>query len=253
MNPKIIYALDFDGVICDSAVETALTGWKAARVLWDDMALNKLPSQALIDDFRDIRPLMETGYEAILIVRLLFQGENTQTILKHYPQKIQATIQSSNKNISDLKQLFGDIRDRWIKDDIKDWVQMNPLFDGIVEKLQRLNAQKIHWYIITTKQERFVNQIFNAHQIKLSPDKIFGLDRNLGKETILSTLIEQHPQQDFYFVEDRLPMLQKVLKNTQLQDVQLFFATWGYNTPEDKQQAHQNTRIKLIKLHDFLT
>ena len=30
MNNSIIYALDFDGVICDSAVETAITGWKAA-------------------------------------------------------------------------------------------------------------------------------------------------------------------------------------------------------------------------------
>ena len=32
-----LYALDFDGVICDSAVETAVTGWRVAQTLWDDM------------------------------------------------------------------------------------------------------------------------------------------------------------------------------------------------------------------------
>ena len=37
MNNSIIYALDFDGVICDSAVETAITGWKAASSIWKDM------------------------------------------------------------------------------------------------------------------------------------------------------------------------------------------------------------------------
>ena len=41
----MIYALDFDGVICDSAIETAVTGWKVAQKIWQDMP-SSLPEKS---------------------------------------------------------------------------------------------------------------------------------------------------------------------------------------------------------------
>jgi len=32
-----IYALDFDGVLCDSVIETAISGYKIAQIVWTDM------------------------------------------------------------------------------------------------------------------------------------------------------------------------------------------------------------------------
>ncbi|MFS8018469.1 hypothetical protein Hanom_Chr15g01392411 [Helianthus anomalus] len=46
-----LYALDFDGVICDSVRETAISCVK-------------------------LRPVVETGYETLLIVRLLLEIKN---------------------------------------------------------------------------------------------------------------------------------------------------------------------------------
>ena len=250
MKNNIIYALDFDGVICDSAVETAITGWKVGLKIWDDFS-TLLPPQSVIDQFRLIRPIMETGYEAILIIRLLYQGETVKTLLSHYAEKIQQTIDSSNKDIPALKQLFGETRDIWINEDVNDWVAMNPLFPSIAEKLRQLNEQG-EWFIISTKQERFVTQILNAHQIELDPDRIFGLDRKLSKEAVLTKLLNQYPQNEFYFVEDRLPTLFNVLANKDLQSIKLFLATWGYNTQEDKQQAKVQARIELIDVKNFL-
>ncbi len=250
MKKNIIYALDFDGVICDSAVETAITGWKAGLTIWDEMK-EPYPSQSMIDKFRLVRPMMETGYEAILIMRLLFQGETIETLLSYYTEKIQQTIATSNKEVSALKQLFGTIRDIWINEDVNDWVAMNPLFPSVAEKLRQLNEQG-QWVIITTKQERFVTQILNANQIELAPDKIFGLDRKLSKEAVLTQLLAQHPQNEFYFVEDRLPTLLNILANKELQVIKLFLASWGYNTQKDKQQAQTHPQIKLININDFL-
>lgn len=250
MKKNIIYALDFDGVICDSAVETAVTGWKAGLKIWNDFN-TPLPTQSIIDKFRLVRPIMETGYEAILIIRLLYQGETVETLLSHYAEKIQQTIDTSNKDIPALKQLFGKTRDIWINEDVNDWIAMNPLFPSIAEKLQQLNMQG-QWFIITTKQERFVTQILNAYQIELDPDRIFGLDRKLSKEAILTKLSAQYPQNVFYFVEDRLPTLLNVLANKDLKAVKLFLATWGYNTQEDKQQAKVQSRIELIDVKNFL-
>ncbi|WAK03475.1 HAD family hydrolase [Methylobacter sp. YRD-M1] len=249
MNNSIIYALDFDGVICDSAVETAITGWKCAGQIWNDMS-GPVPSQSLIDQFRLVRPIIETGYEAILAMRLLHLGETTDAIYNDYAAKTQALMQDAQVTVNDLKKLFGETRDAWIDSALAEWVDMNPLFSGIGDKLRRLDRQGI-WYIITTKQERFVKQILKANQIDLPDAHIFGLDRNMSKQEVLKGLLKKHPDRLIHFVEDRLPTLLNVLKNEELASVKLIFALWGYSTDEDKAIAAQNPLNSRL-LDDFL-
>ncbi len=249
MSKEIIYALDFDGVICDSAVETGITGWKAATLTWGDMQ-GALPPTELIDQFRTIRPVLETGYEAILLMRLLYQGEDEQDILENYSKKTGQTLIESGKEIDCLKQLFGETRDVWIKRDLNEWVDMNPLFPGVVDKLRRLE-QHAHWYVVTTKQERFVTQILQANGIELANDRIFGLDRNMNKVKVLTELLAKHPQAEIYFVEDRLPTLINVLAAKQLESINVSLADWGYNTVQDIESA-QRKSIKIIGIEKFL-
>jgi phosphoglycolate phosphatase-like HAD superfamily hydrolase len=248
MNNSIIYALDFDGVICDSAVETAITGWKAACSIWDDMP-NAIP-QDMIDRFRLIRPNIETGYEAILAMRLLFLGETIESLNSGYGDKIQALLKEAQVSVDDLKKLFGETRDVWIANDLAGWVRMNPLFAGIAAKLRMLE-QQCSWYVVTTKQERFVKQILKGNAIKLADERIFGLDRNMSKVEVLKVLLKTHPDKTIYFVEDRLPTLLNVLKNDELASIKLIFALWGYNTAEDKTLAAEQA-FTLQQLENFL-
>jgi phosphoglycolate phosphatase-like HAD superfamily hydrolase len=234
MTQSILYALDFDGVICDSAVETGITGWKAASQIWSDMQ-GPAPS-VLIEQFRLLRPIIETGYEAILAMRLLHLGNSVDSIYSSYADKTQALLAQAQVTTDDLKKLFGQTRDTWIADDLADWVAMNPLFAGVVEKLQQL-GQRHSWLIITTKQERFVKQILQANAIELADQAIYGLDRNLSKVEVLKNLLNQQPEQAIYFVEDRLPTLLNVAKQPELASVKLIFALWGYNTEADKALA----------------
>ena len=249
MSNTTIYALDFDGVICDSAVETAITGWKAASQIWLDMPKGATP-QNLIDQFRLVRPIIETGYEAILAMRLLFLGETCEAIYDDYQAKIRQLLQQAQVSSNDLKKLFGATRDSWIADDLPDWIAMNPLFAGVKEKLRAI-GQTNTWYIITTKQERFVKHILNANAIELAEERIFGLDRNMSKPEVLKGLLHAHPQQSIQFVEDRLPTLLNVQKLPELSAVELLFATWGYNTAEDKTLAAQHA-FKALNLDNFL-
>ena len=248
MNNPIIYALDFDGVICDSAVETAITGWKAARTLWKDMP-NAVPP-AKIDQFRLIRPMIETGYEAILAMRLLYLDESIEAITCGYGNKIQALLNEAQVTVDELKTLFGETRDIWIANDLNDWVMMNPLFAGVATKLRKLSQQS-PWYVVTTKQERFVKQILKANAVELADERIFGLDRNMSKIEVLKGLLKTHPNETIYFVEDRLPTLLNVLKNDELASVRLIFALWGYNTTEDKALA-AGQAFTLQQLEGFL-
>lgn len=243
-----LYALDFDGVICDSAVETGMTGWKVASTIWTDMP-TEMPAE-MIDLFRLVRPVMETGYEAALIMRNLFEGVSAIELLGNFSQKINNIIERDSLSVKVLKQQFGETRDRWIEQDLDNWIAMNPLFDGVADKIAELNSQPC--YIITTKQERFVKQIFDANGIAFPVERIYGLDRNLSKQQILADLLNDNPNHTILFVEDRLPTLSNVLNDHRLNKVALFFADWGYNTAADKRAAKKLIPVTTISLKEML-
>ncbi len=248
MDKTITYALDFDGVICDSAVETGITGWKAACKLWGDMPEAVPPGK--IEQFRQVRPMIETGYEAILAMRLLFLGVSTQSLQDDFNSKSQILLQEAQVSDEVLKTLFGSIRDTWIAADLAGWIAQNPLFPGVAEKLKQLDGDQ-PWFIVTTKQERFVKAILQANDITLDTANIFGLDRNKSKIEVLCELTERKPGFKLYFLEDRLPTLVNVANTLTLHHIKLVFALWGYNTAEDKVIARERGFI-LQALEHFL-
>jgi phosphoglycolate phosphatase-like HAD superfamily hydrolase len=107
-----LYAFDFDGVICDSAVETGLTGWKVAKKIWPDRP-DDIPTK-ILSLFRDVRPIMETGYEAAIIVRLLQEGRSAETLLSDFSDSMSQVLRRDELDIDELKVLFGETRDNWI-------------------------------------------------------------------------------------------------------------------------------------------
>lgn len=250
MNKKpYLYLLDFDGVICDSAVETAVTGWRAAAHFWPDIS-GEMPSNILISQFRQVRPVLETGYEAILILRALASGITVDSLLSDFAGHMQQLLTQYNLSPDALKTQFASVRDHWIANDLDSWVDMNPLFDGIPDRLRALNQSEFPWYIITTKQERFVSQILTANNIPFPPEKIYGLDRKKSKIQVLAELQTEHPNIPFGFVEDRLPTLHNVIADPLLQSITLFLADWGYNTEQDFKSI-KNTSIVPLSLDKF--
>lgn len=249
MKQPIVYALDFDGVICDSAVETAITGWKTAGRLWPDMKADRL-SASFIDRFRNIRPAIETGYEAIFAMRMIERELDDSAVVKGFDKNKQSLLDEIDANTDYLKQLFGETRDQWIAADMPGWIGVNPLFPNMASKLKQLSDRAV-WYVVTTKQERFVKQILNANQIELSNDKIFGLERNRSKADILVEIVAGHPNEEIYFIEDRLPALLAVRKHTKLQELRLQLAAWGYNTLHDRLEA-ERAGIEVLEIENFL-
>ncbi len=237
---KIIYAFDFDGVICDSAVETSITGWKVAKTIWQDMT-SPHPSQRMITDFREIRPQLETGYEAILIMRLLHLGQSVSDLCANYTQLIANLIQLEALRTDDLKKLFGETRDQWIDTDEEEWLSMNPLFPSVTKQLHDLvNTADSTWYIITTKQERFVKRILQANQIEVDAKQLFGMDRQMTKQETLLILLKDHPGHEIVFIEDRLQTLLGIVENEALKEVSLQLVSWGYNTLKEREIARAN-------------
>jgi phosphoglycolate phosphatase-like HAD superfamily hydrolase len=243
-----IYALDFDGVICDSAIETGITAWKAAQQIWQDMPAAD-PPDTIINDFRQIRPFLETGYEAILIIHLLQQGVTVAELSNQYQLQINTLITKEQLDSNQLKQLFGTTRDQWIQSSSQEWLSMNPLFTGIEQRLKTLT--KSTWYIITTKQQRFVEQILGYYKININHQHIYAMESKKSKQETLLELSTRHPEQKIIFIEDRLPTLIKISKNKRLKNIKLQLVDWGYNTFEDRHTAQQYP-IELIGLNQFI-
>jgi phosphoglycolate phosphatase-like HAD superfamily hydrolase len=250
-----ILCLDFDGVICDTVLETAVTAWKACKQLWPPRQGEAEISSAMIARFCRLRPGIETGYEAIALMRLIQRGtEPDGTILGHFP-KLRASLFGEKKlETEQLKKLFATTRDTWIAQNKTQWLTHNRFYPGIPEILTRM-AQHNCMVILTTKQIRFVTTLLQSCNITFPDDRIFDLDKGKPKKDVLRDLKQQADFRNaqIHFVEDRLETLLSVMQSTELQDVKLYLADWGYNTPVQRQQAEAMERITIWSLEQFLS
>ncbi|EWM28906.1 hypothetical protein Naga_101190g4 [Nannochloropsis gaditana] len=92
---RLLWAFDFDGVLCHSAKELCMTGWVAARRFWPSEAHSwpDRPDPNILSSFATVRPVVETGWESMLITRALHEGEySTETILKDYTASLRETL-----------------------------------------------------------------------------------------------------------------------------------------------------------------
>ena len=239
-----VLALDFDGVLCDSARETGITGWKAAGILWEDM-LEDLPPERLLDAYCRARPVIETGYEAILMMRLLKDGEDPNELLESFQKQLPGTLARSGGDTEKLKGLYGAIRDRWIQEDPEGWLSLSPLYPGTAETLNTLPSS-IDCYVITTKEERFVEHLLAYHGVQFDVGRIYGLDRRMKKEAVLRELMARHQGSPIDLVEDRLGTLKRLTTQPDLASVRLHIACWGYNTEAECREA-EHMNIHLLK------
>jgi phosphoglycolate phosphatase-like HAD superfamily hydrolase len=231
-----VLALDFDGVLCDSVDETAATGWRAGALIWDDMAPLERPPSALLAGYRQVRPVVETGYEAVLLMRLLYDGEAPETLLGTFAERAPAVMARAGRDVDALKALFGATRDRWLATAADEWLASSPLYPGIAAWMRSLPPTSA-WYVVTTKERRFVARLLAYNGVPVAADRIFGLEYGKPKEAVLQELIARHPGHPVCFVEDRLATLKRCLADAKLAGVALRLAGWGYNTEVDRREA----------------
>ncbi len=244
-----VLALDFDGVLCDSAAETGTAGWKAGGAIWPDMVAER-PPEEILAGFRMARPVIETGHESILLMRLLLDGEAPEILLERFGERAPGVVARSGLDTAALKALFGETRERWASAAGDAWVAESPLYPGVAGWLRGVPTSAA-LYIVTTKERRFVERLLTGHGIDFPSARIFGLDAGRPKEQILRELVEHHPGQTVCFVEDRLATLKRCRADAGLGQVALRLAEWGYNTEAERREALELS-IPVMTRHDLL-
>ena len=246
----LVLALDFDGVICDSARETGISGWKAAHALWPDDFPEPLPTEEQINAFRKVRPYLETGFHSILLTRMLRDGVPFKEFQNDIQGHFKRIIEQYGLDKQLLISLFGSIRDAWIQEDMEGWLGNNGIYPGVADALNSVLQTGCKVLILTTKQERFVNAQLQHFGVNFPIENIWGLERKRKKEELLAAQLKAKPTA-IHFVEDRLETLLRVESDPALENVKLHYADWGYGTEEHLAVAKSDPHIEVLSLDQF--
>ncbi|CAI0407402.1 unnamed protein product [Linum tenue] len=184
-----LYALDFDGVLCDSCGESSLSAVKAAKLRWPDLfrGVDSTTEDWIIAQMYTVRPVVETGYENLLLVRLLLEmkvpsirtssvaeGLTVDAILESW-SKIKPVVMEEwgEMDRDDLVEFFGKVRDEWMEQDLKTWIGANRFYPGVPEALKFASSTM---YIVTTKQGRFADALLRELAgVTIPFERIYGL------------------------------------------------------------------------------
>lgn len=240
------FAFDFDGVICDSAGETARTAWRAAHQLWPELVAAQ-PGEALLARFVRLRPVIETGYENVVLAALVARGIDDDAILDDFQRLCARFIDDERLDRTDLRRRFGQARDAWLASDPQSWLDAQAFFPGVVDAINALQAPRC---IITTKEDRFTRVLVQRAGLDVPADRIYALEafEGGGKRSVLEGLARTHPGTRLHFFEDRFHTLDRL---RDLPDLAMYLVDWGYNTAAERELARADQRIALLDIAGF--
>ncbi len=254
-SPTIL-ALDFDGVICDGLLEYFQTSWLTYCQIWQPE--NLTPPADLAPKFYRLRPVVETGWEMPILLRALLLGVAEDKILQDWSVIAQELIESEKLDAADIGKQLDAFRDEWIKTDLDGWLGLHQFYPGVIERISEILslANKLETstqlYIVTTKERRFVKQLLQQQGIQLTDAKIIGKECKRPKSETLWKLLDTDKAATIWFVEDRLKTLELVEQQSNLNEVRLYLADWGYNTLAHQEYVRNDPRIKLLSLALFV-
>lgn len=249
-----ILVSDFDGVICDGLREYFYSSKLVYQEIWQDSGVDL---DCLQSSFNLLRPVVETGWEMPLLLRVLTWGETPENILNNWQnikEKAIKILDLEGIKIVSLSQTLDSVRQRQINNNLESWLSLHCFYDGIIAKLKDLIKQNIKLYIITTKESKFTKKLLEKEGIFLPENAIMGKEVKRPKYESLRLIIkaEKVNPSDISFIEDRLEALELVHQQKDLQGVKLFLALWGYNDDLTKVKVENNPNINALSLANFI-
>lgn len=246
VTPRVL-ALDFDGVICDGLKEYFLTAWKAYAQIWQ---AETAPDEKYAPTFYRLRPVVETGWEMPVLIRAIVTGIEEERIFQDWIAIATQIVSEHELKPLEISAIVDTIRDQEIATNLESWLEEHEFYPGVVDRLRSILSSSTDFYIISTKEGRFIKQLLRQQGIELKDEQVYGKESKRPKPQVLTELKQVYGETaSIWFVEDRLKTLQAVEKQETLANVELFLADWGYNTESERRE--KSDHIHLLSLDQF--
>jgi len=231
-----LFVTDFDGVICDSALESLLTAFNSQQRIDDPdhprmLSLDQIPLEIQIK-FRRLRAFLHGAEDFLPIIRAVFSDRQVDTedefrLFREIPPRV----------LEESKKLFYEERDFLRQNEKELWLNLNPLFPGIGDGFRRLQPYQ-NVYILTTKRKEDVEDILRYYDIDFPTEHINAV----GTEQKFQRLIELSEYtgcslNDTIYLEDQI----NFLPPAQSAGCTVYLAGWGYVSPQHRKTAAANS------------
>lgn len=242
--PRQILALDFDGVICNSAMECLITSYGVyAAARGDDYShrLDAVPA-ATRERFFALRPFIRDGQDYMLILHVIEQGiaiesqdDFDRAADTLAPEMLALYGLGALRELEDVFQAARRAR-RAANDG--DWLASNTLYGGMRTALMAHRRDFAAIFITTSKPSAPARDILAHHGIALADDHVLGQDKvgeskHKNKHLARVRDVTEAPFGNIHFLEDQVSHLEAA---SPLQ-VNTYLAGWGYNTDAQRQRA----------------
>jgi phosphoglycolate phosphatase-like HAD superfamily hydrolase len=211
--------LDFDGVICDSLLETLVSSWRGYYLLRGEAEPAAMPV-SLRRDFARLRPYVRAGEDFILIHELI--AAKTRI---HSQESFDAQAERRGaETIARYREAFYAAR-RDLLDSHRDyWVGLNHLYPHMSSGLARWVSYP-SLYILSTKRADYIVEILTAKAIDMDPQRVLSCGAREKKNTILGVL-ERRQAERALFIDDQIDHL----ASDWARDPRIVgcLAAWGY-------------------------
>ena len=199
--------------------------------------------------FESIRPCLETGWEAPLLLQLLATGRAEADILAEFQHGLRDTTMAElGVDAAGCNAALAASRKEWIEQDDGDWLQAHGFYGGACAAARELlrAGRADDLFVITTKAAGFTRRLLAEQRLfgpaapggGIAAAHIYGLGSGPKPAVLEQLLADRGPGAAAVFVEDRLLTLDQTVAAAGLAGRVLpVLAGWGYNTAGQKAAA----------------
>ena len=256
-----ILALDFDGVIVDSVLDSLFVGHNTYLRLygrevkknfggelftfenWEKIKRNY---QKEIKYYRTLRPYIRGATDYGLIQKLMEEKKVIES-----QEKFDNYRNSTDFDFEDYEKEFYKERERLQNIDYRAWFNLEPPYPKIIQGMKKLLEEEIKIVIATSNRRKAIMKSFTPEYFGFTIDPKDILDKRFGedKSEQMRHIVKFYKVnfEDIYFVDDQVSHLIQ----TRPLGIKVMLAGWSYATEAQKEEARKQDILVIEREEDF--
>lgn len=256
-----ILALDFDGVIVDSVLDSLFVGHNTYLRLygrevkknfggelftfenWEKIKRNY---QKEIKYYRTLRPYIRGATDYGLIQKLMEEKKIIES-----QEEFDSYRNSADFDFEDYEKEFYKERERLQNIDYRAWFNLEPPYPKIIQGMKKLLEEEIKIVIATSNRRKAIMKSFTPEYFGFTIDPKDILDKRFGedKSEQMRHIVKFYKVnfEDIYFVDDQV----RHLIQARPLGVKVILAGWSYATEAQKEEARKQDILVIEREEDF--